>query len=242
MVTDGDTNELVIQFKPGTFTHEDTLTFGIDTDGRGMTTGDDFGRQEVPFTVSFNDGTSLDGTYEPDTTNGGSSGTVHDNPTVTETLDGGAGDDILVGGDGEHILLGGEGNDTLVGGGGNDILTGGEGADLFVWHNGDQGTAATPANDIVTDFNGTEGDSLDLSDILQGEESNDITDYISVAEQGNNVVLSLTPDGDGGEMTQTITLQNTSIDQLIGSDASGMSNADIINSLITSGQIQVDQS
>lgn len=242
MVTDGDTNELVIQFKPGTFTHEDTLTFGIDTDGRGMTTGDDFGRQEVPFTVSFNDGTSLDGTYEPDTTNGGSSGTVQDNPTVTETLDGGAGDDILVGGDGEHILLGGEGNDTLVGGGGNDILTGGEGADLFVWHNGDQGTAATPANDIVTDFNGTEGDSLDLSDILQGEESNDITDYISVAEQGNNVVLSLTPNGDGGDMTQTITLQNTSIDQLVGSDASGMSNADIINSLITSGQIQVDQS
>jgi hypothetical protein len=44
-------------------------------------------------------------------------------------------------------------------------------------------------------------------------------------------------------MTQTITLQNTSIDQLLGgADTSGMSNADIINSLITSGQIQVDQS
>jgi len=113
---------------------------------------------------------------------------------------------------------------------------------LFVWHDGDQGTAANPAKDIVTDFNGNEGDVLDLSDILQGEESNDITDYISVAEQGNNVVLSLTPEGDGGDMTQTITLQNTSIDQLVGSDASGMSNADIINSLITSGQIQVDQS
>lgn len=242
MVTDGDTNELVIQFKPGTFTDGNTLTFGIDTDGRGISNGEDFGRQEVPFTVSFSDGTSLDSTYQPDTTNGGSSATVEAEPTVTETLDGGAGDDILVGGDGEHILIGGEGNDTLVGGGGNDILTGGEGADLFVWHNGDQGTAATPANDIVTDFNGTEGDSLDLSDILQGEESNDITDYISVAEQGNDVVLSLTPDGDGGDMTQTITLQNTSIDQLVGSDASGMSNADIINSLITSGQIQVDQS
>lgn len=242
MVTDGDTNELVIKFEPGTFTAGDTLTFGIDTDGRGMTTGENFGTKEVPFTVSFSDGTSIDGTYQPDTTNGGSSATVEDEPTVTETLDGGAGDDILVGGVGEHVLLGGEGNDTLVGGGGNDILTGGEGADLFVWHNGDQGTAATPANDIVTDFNGTEGDSLDLSDILQGEESNDITDYISVAEQGNNVVLSLTPDGDGGDMTQTITLQNTSIDQLVGSDASGMSNADIINSLITSGQIQVDQS
>ncbi|SFK11508.1 retention module-containing protein [Methylophaga sulfidovorans] len=242
MVTDGDTNELVIRFEPGTFTDGDTLSFGIDTDGRTMNTGEDFGKQEVPFTVSFSDGTSLDSTYQPDTTNGGSSATVEDHPIVTETLNGGAGDDILVGGDGEHILLGGEGNDTLVGGGGNDILTGGEGADLFVWHNGDQGTAATPANDIVTDFNGSEGDVLDLSDILQGEESNDITDYISVAEQGDNAVLSLTPDGDAGDMTQTITLQNTSIDQLVGSDASGMSNADIINSLINSGQIQVDHS
>ena len=233
MVTDGDTDELVITFEPGTFTNGETLTFGIDTDGRGMTRGEDFGSREVPFKVSFSDGTSLDGKYQPDTTNGGSSASVDDDPIVTETLDGGAGDDIVVGGDGEHIIIGGAGN---------DILTGGEGADLFVWHDGDQGTAVNPAEDTVTDFNGSEGDILDLSDILQGEESNDITDYISVAEQGNDVVLSLTPEGDGGDMTQTITLQNTSIDQLVGSDASGMSNADIINSLITSGQIQVDQS
>ncbi|WP_417511890.1 retention module-containing protein [Methylophaga sp.] len=242
MVTDGDTDELVITFEPGTFTNGETLTFGIDTDGRGMTRGEDFGSREVPFKVSFSDGTSLDGTYESDSVNGGSTATVKDSPIVTETLDGGSGDDILVGGDGEHILLGGEGDDTLVGGGGNDILTGGEGADLFIWNSGDQGSAASPTADVVTDFNGSEGDVLDLSDILQGEESNDITDYISVAEQGNDVVLSLTPEGDGGDMTQTITLQNTSIDQLVGSDASGMSNADIINSLITSGQIQVDQS
>lgn len=233
MVTDGDTDELVIKFEPGTFTNGEIITFGIDTDGRGMTRGEDFGAREVPYKVSFSDGTSLDGKYQPDTTNGGSSASVDDDPIVTETLDGGAGDDIVVGGDGEHIIIGGAGN---------DILTGGAGADLFVWHDGDQGTAANPAKDIVTDFNGNEGDVLDLSDILQGEESNDITDYISVAEQGNNVVLSLTPEGDGGDMTQTITLQNTSIDQLVGSDASGMSNADIINSLITSGQIQVDQS
>lgn len=233
MVTDGDTDELVITFEPGTFTNGETLTFGIDTDGRGMTRGEDFGAREVPYKVSFSDGTSLDGKYQPDTTNGGSSASVDDDPIVTETLDGGAGDDIVVGGDGEHIIIGGAGD---------DILTGGEGADLFVWHDGDQGTAANPAEDTVTDFNGSEGDVLDLSDILQGEESNDITDYISVAEQGNDVVLSLTPEGDGGDMTQTITIQNTSIDQLVGSDASGMSNSDILNSLITSGQIQVDQS
>jgi Ca2+-binding RTX toxin-like protein len=243
MVSDADTEELVIRFEPGTFTDGDTLTFGIDTDGRGMTRGEDFGARDVPFTVSFSDGTRLDGTYESDSVNGGSTATVNDSPVVTETLDGGSGDDILVGGDGEHILLGGEGDDTLVGGGGNDILTGGEGADLFIWNSGDQGTAASPAADIVTDFNGSEGDVLDLSDILQGEESNDITDYISVAEQGNDVILSLTPEGNGGDMTQTITLQNTSIDQLLGGvDTSSMSNADIINSLITSGQIQVDQS
>ncbi len=242
MVTEGDSEELVIRFEPGAFTHEDTLTFGIDTDGRGLSRGEDFGAKEVPFKVSFSDGTSLEGTYESDSVNGGSTATVNDSPTVTETLEGGAGDDILIGGAGEHILEGGEGDDTLVGGAGDDILTGGDGADLFVWNAGDEGTLSNPASDIVTDFNGSEGDVLDLSDILQGEESNDITDYISVAEQGSDVVLSLTPEGDGGDMTQTITLQNTNIDQLVGGDTSGMSNADIINSLIGSGQIQVDQS
>jgi Ca2+-binding RTX toxin-like protein len=61
------------------------------------------------------------------------------------TLEGGAGDDLLVGGAGLDVLLGGPGDDTLEGGLGLDILKGGTGADHFVfnWNDGP---------DIVTDF------------------------------------------------------------------------------------------
>jgi Ca2+-binding RTX toxin-like protein len=48
------------------------------------------------------------------------------------TLDGGAGDDVIIGGAGNDILIGGEGNDTLIGGGGNDIFDTGPGDDIEI--------------------------------------------------------------------------------------------------------------
>jgi T1SS-143 domain-containing protein len=160
-----------------------------------------------------------------------------------DVLIGAGGNDTLKGGDGDDNLMGGEGDDTLIGGAGNDILTGGAGADIFQWNAGDDGTADTPAVDFITDFNAAEGDSLNLADLLQGEESSgDITDYIQIEESGDDVVISVTPEGDGSDMTQVITLQDTSLDQLVGGNASGMSQADIINTLITNGQLNVDQS
>jgi VCBS repeat-containing protein len=151
-------------------------------------------------------------------------------------------DDTLNGGAGNDNLMGNDGDDTLIGGAGNDILTGGDGADIFQWNSGDEGTAATPAVDFITDFSAAEGDSLDLADILQGEESGDITDYISVTQDGSDVVIEVTPDGDGGDMNQVITLENTTVNDLAGTDTSGMSQADIINTLISNGQLNVDQS
>ena len=47
------------------------------------------------------------------------------------TLDGGAGDDLLVGGDGNDTLFGRDGDDTLVGGPGQDILDGGPGLNVI---------------------------------------------------------------------------------------------------------------
>ncbi|WP_273149904.1 DUF5801 repeats-in-toxin domain-containing protein [Methylophaga thiooxydans] len=168
-------------------------------------------------------------------------------PTSTGTsgddlMLGTAGDDVLDGAAGDDHIEGGAGDDTLIGGAGNDILIGGEGADIFQWNDGDEGTAGSPAVDFITDFSATEGDSLDLADLLQGEESGDITDYISVAQNGSDVVIEVTPEGNGGDMNQIITLQNTTVDQLAGGDTSGMSQADIINTLITNGQLNVDQS
>jgi Ca2+-binding RTX toxin-like protein len=63
------------------------------------------------------------------------------------TLDGGAGDDILIGGDGDDVLLGGPGDDGLIGGPGNDTIDGGDGDDIIIQHSfgADTVTSATAA-------------------------------------------------------------------------------------------------
>jgi Ca2+-binding RTX toxin-like protein len=48
------------------------------------------------------------------------------------TVNGGAGNDVLIGGDGNDILLGGDGDDVLLGGPGVDILDGGAGDDIII--------------------------------------------------------------------------------------------------------------
>ncbi|TKJ63612.1 type I secretion protein [Pseudomonas sp. CFBP13508] len=100
-----------------------------------------------------------------------------------DTLLGGAGNDILFGsggtdlldgGKGNDILLGGTGNDTLIGGQGNDILIGGSGGDTFVWKSGDTG------NDVIKDFKASEGDRIDLRDLLQGETGSTIDNFLKI--------------------------------------------------------------
>ena len=51
--------------------------------------------------------------------------------SIMLTLDGGAGDDLLVGGDGNDTLFGRDGDDILVGGPGQDILDGGPGLNII---------------------------------------------------------------------------------------------------------------
>jgi Ca2+-binding RTX toxin-like protein len=48
------------------------------------------------------------------------------------TLDGGAGNDVLIGGAGDDVLLGGPGDDVLLGGPGNDTLDGGDGSNVII--------------------------------------------------------------------------------------------------------------
>jgi Ca2+-binding RTX toxin-like protein len=50
--------------------------------------------------------------------------------SILLTLDGGAGDDLLVGGDGNDALFGRDGDDVLIGGPGVDVLDGGPGLDV----------------------------------------------------------------------------------------------------------------
>ncbi|MEC7737698.1 MAG: calcium-binding protein [Cyanobacteriota bacterium] len=70
----------------------------------------------------------------------------------------------LFGGTGEDIIIGGNGNDMISGGVGSDVLRGGEGADRFVFDVSSFGRGT----DIVSDFNSSEGDALELSAALTG--------------------------------------------------------------------------
>ncbi|MFK3719197.1 immunoglobulin-like domain-containing protein, partial [Pseudomonas fulva] len=122
-----------------------------------------------------------------------------------DILFGQGGNDILDGGKGNDILLGGSGNDTLIGGPGNDILIGGSGADTFVWKAGDYG------NDVIKDFNRTEGDRIDLKDLLQGEKGSTIDNYLKLSTVEGTTTLQVSSEGklntDGGLANADVTIK-----------------------------------
>ncbi|WP_264158947.1 retention module-containing protein [Metapseudomonas lalkuanensis] len=86
----------------------------------------------------------------------------------------------LGGGNGADKLIGGSGDDFLTGGKGNDTLTGGGGGDTFVWKSGHVGNEGSPNQDVVKDFNKGAGDRLDLSDLLHGETTSNIDNYLKL--------------------------------------------------------------
>ncbi|MFM5819171.1 retention module-containing protein [Aeromonas sanarellii] len=145
--------------------------------------------------------------------------------------------DWLFGSTGSDRILGGLGDDLIRGGQGNDILSGGAGSDLFVWGQGDEGTAAQPAIDTITDFRPEEGDRIDLADLLKGVTGNSLDgllNHLSASVTTGNgglgdVNLSVSPAGDG-QVTQQITLKDV---DLSGWNLSGGSSShEILQSLL----------
>ncbi|ELS25538.1 putative outer membrane adhesin like protein [Metapseudomonas furukawaii] len=174
-----------------------TLNLGATvTDG----TGD---KATTDFNVVIDPTTTLQGTTGSDSLMGSSQ---------ADLLQAGDGDDVLNGGAGNDTLFGGEGKDLLIGGQGDDILWGQGGADTFVWKSGDAGVAGAPAQDVVKDFNMSEGDRLDLSDLLQGETNATIDNFLKLivdSDTGNATLLvskdgHLSPAGDSADLTITL--------------------------------------
>ena len=157
----------------------------------------------------------------------------------SDTITGGDGNDLLSGGVGNDILNGGDGIDFLYGGVGNDNMTGGEGKDTFVWLSND---ANTPATDTVTDFViGAGGDVLDLSSLLQGENSGNIGGFLTSATlaDGNTTLVFDTNGSALGGSTQTIVLENVTFDGLDIIDNS-YNTTEVLNQLLQDGNLKVD--
>lgn len=128
----------------------------------------------------------LIGTPHADTIDAGAGDDIvygrEDNDTIyggegNDRIVGGDGDDILVGGSGNDILFGGAGNDTLFGGAGNDVLYGEDGNDVILADDGDDFASGGAGNDVM--FGGAGNDTLQGdagNDTIDGEEGNDHID------------------------------------------------------------------
>ncbi len=117
------------------------------------------------------------------------------------------GNDTLNGGAGNDILYGQGGNDFLIGGAGDDILYGGTGADTFVWNSGDVG------NDVIKDFNYNEGDRLSLADLLPDASKDNLSEYLRFDTPTSTLQVSLSGSFDiaGTQPDMAIKLENATM-------------------------------
>ena len=106
------------------------------------------------------------------------------------------GDDYVSGGSGDDTLFGNEGNDVLVGGSGYNRLLGGTGSDTFVL---DTASLGDGKYDQILDFSLTEGDRIDVSDVLEGynPDTDSITDFVNLYSNSNHSYLQIDASGQG---------------------------------------------
>ncbi len=120
-----------------------------------------------------------------------------------DTVHGDAGGDRIYGEDGDDTLYGDDGNDVLYGGNGNDILIGGVGQD-FLYGGAGVDTFFLDLNNIdrVKDFKLSDGDRIDISDLLVGYDvlTDDINNFVKITIQSNfRTDVSVNLDGAGND-------------------------------------------
>ncbi len=247
-----------------------TSTLTVDTDAGGafsvnVQTGaysydppndlSTFRSEDIGYTVADADGDTASSTvtFNLGVTAGTSGADTLSGTSGADYILGGAGDDSISGGDGNDQLYGEAGNDTIVGGAGNDLisggsgndtLTGGFGQDTFAWSLADVGTSASPARDVITDFDlasaSAGGDILDLSDLLPvqagGYTAGSLDQYLDFTVTNGNTEISIHSAGNSAVTDQTIVLSGVDL----RTSLNVTSDADIISALLTQGKLVVD--
>ncbi|HYH22011.1 MAG TPA: tandem-95 repeat protein [Azospirillum sp.] len=114
--------------------------------------------------------------------------------TVTDTLDGGAGNDKLAAGGGDDLVRGGAGDDTLSGSVGNDTLDGGDGADYFRDADGTAVADGGSGDDTMTIDYKLRIEDPDVQRQLIGGAG---ADTMTLTSTLSDLRLSIKADGDG---------------------------------------------
>ncbi|MEY2876383.1 MAG: hypothetical protein RLZZ373_3754, partial [Pseudomonadota bacterium] len=194
------------------------------------------------------------GTSSPDTLTGSTGADYMVGGDGDDSLAGLLGNDIQFGGWGNDTLQGGDGNDTLTGGQGNDALTGGIGSDVFAWTFNDGGARGTPSVDTITDFDtrlpSAGGDIIDLRDMLSGETTGTLENYLEFSFAGSGsaatttIHVSSTGAFAGGAYSgasedQTIVLSGVDLRTSLGLTNTA-TDLQIITTLLTQGKLIVD--
>ncbi|RKG55806.1 BapA prefix-like domain-containing protein [Acinetobacter cumulans] len=110
------------------------------------------------------------------------------------------------------------GNDVITSSVGNDVYTTNAGADTVIFKllNTAEATGGN-GHDTWTDFKKADGDKIDISALLQGQNvtASNIGNYVSVAKDGHgNTIISIDRDGQGSTFngkTELLTLKNTDV-------------------------------
>lgn len=186
--------------------------------------------QNIQYEVTDVDGDTVTGVISMSSLNGSNNG-------ANLMLFGGLGNDILSGGAGSNILVGGLGNDTLWGG---DVAGLGDGVkDVFEWQAENFGSAGAFAIDTVKDFEiGIDvidiSGAIDTQDVFTFEE---LSDILSIQTQGGNTLIEI--DNDAGDLIQQIIIEGKTVDNILGVSASGMTQSEILESILISGHLVV---
>lgn len=115
-------------------------------------------------------------------------------------------DNTINGTQASDLLIGFDGNDILNGGTGADELYGGNGADIFVFS---KNSLASDNPHFIGDFNGLEGDKINITDILSDYDANtDLLSNFIQTELVNGGTMLKTANDDTQTSTKIVFLEN----------------------------------